>query len=209
MINRILIVEDQPIVCQWVMDMVAEVFPKALIETAETIQQAQKKLMQVPDLLMVDLSLPDGQGHELISLMKQRYALLYCVVITAYADDSHLFPALQAGADGYLLKDQDESELKQQLERIIEGKPPLAPAIADRLFEHFRSAQEVSVESELTPRERETLQLIAKGYSVKESARKMELSPHTVAGHIKQIYKKLQVTSRAQAAARAVKLGIE
>ena len=209
MIHRILIVEDQAIVCQWIFDMVTEVFPKALIETAETIQQAQKKFMLNPDLLLVDLNLPDGQGHELITVMKQRYPSLYCVVITAYADDTYLFPALQAGADGYLLKDQDESELKQQLERIIEGKPPLSSVIADRLFEHFRNVQEAPVESELSPRERETLQLLAKGYSVKESARKMGLSPHTVAGYIKQIYKKLQVTSRAQAAAKAVKLGIE
>jgi DNA-binding NarL/FixJ family response regulator len=207
-ISRILIVEDQTDIRHWIVNFVAEIFPLAELIQAANLQQACRKIDPLPQLLLVDLSLPDGRGYELISQVKQQNVELPCVVITSFEDDDFLFPALKAGADGYMLKDQTVPELKKLLQGILTGKPPISPAIAHRLFNYFRQPQEDQTIQQLTLRERETLKLIARGFSVKECARKMDISHHTVAGYIKEIYRKLQINSRAEAALKATKYGL-
>ena len=207
--DRILIVEDQAPVRQWIAGIVRRLFKDAdIIETA-TLQQARENLQQPPDLLLIDLGLPDGRGQELIVEVKQSDTPAPCVVISSFESDSYLFPALKAGADGYLLKDQDEAELSEQLSRIVDGKPPLSPGIADKLFDYFRQPQQRPDAISLSPREQETLGWIMKGYSVKECARAMSISPYTVAEYIKEIYRKLQVNSRGEAIATAFRLGLD
>jgi DNA-binding NarL/FixJ family response regulator len=138
------------------------------------------------------------------------------VVVTIYDDDEHLFPALQAGAFGYLLKEQPQQELVAQLLRMVQGEPPLSPPIARRVLSHFvtspqrRQALMRSVEDEvkLTDRETEVLQRVAKGYTLPEIAQQFGLSRHTIADYIKQIYRKLNVSSRAEAALEAARRGL-
>jgi len=209
--QHIMIVEDEPEIARWIERLAGEVFPAASFTAASTLQQARQGFPPLPELLLTDLSLPDGKGFELIAELKQHQAALPCIVITSFEDDDFLFPALQAGADGYLLKDQQDEELIQLMLGILDGKPPISPNIAHRLFKHFRqfSGQSCPNESQLTQRETETLQYIARGYSTKECARKMAISPYTVSDHIKEIYRKLHINSRAEAAREAAKLGID
>jgi DNA-binding NarL/FixJ family response regulator len=131
-------------------------------------------------------------------------------VLTSFDDDEYLFSALKAGANGYLLKDQNEDELISMLEGILSGKPALSPLVAIKLMQQFQKQDQASKSAllELTPREHEALTMIAKGFSVKESAKLMNISHHTVSGYIKEIYRKLHVNSRAEAAAFATRLGI-
>jgi DNA-binding NarL/FixJ family response regulator len=138
------------------------------------------------------------------------------VVVTIYDDDDHLFPALQAGAFGYLLKEQPREALVAQLVRISQGEPPLSPPIARRVLAYFATAagqrlamvKQIESEVRLTERETEVLQRVAKGYTLPEIAVQFGLSRHTIADHIKQIYRKLNVSSRAEAALEAARRGL-
>jgi DNA-binding NarL/FixJ family response regulator len=181
--------------------------------------------------MMVDLELPDGNGMELLAELSHYPATK--IVTTLYSDDEHLFPALQCGADGYLLKEDRFEVLVEELQKIVRGQPPLSPAIARRLLSHFRlgsaansptaltgpSAFQSSRPSplerpapmdheRLTPRESEVLTYLSKGFTIKEIANLMGIKWFTVNDHIKSIYKKLNVSSRAEAAVLASKQGL-
>jgi two-component system, NarL family, nitrate/nitrite response regulator NarL len=182
-------------------------------------------------LVLVDLELPDGNGMELLSELRQYPATK--IVTTLYSDDDHLFPALQCGADGYLLKEDRFEVLVEELQKIVRGQPPLSPAIARRLLSHFRhgtgdgalagdsgfhvsgfsTSKPVPMEKQpeherLTPRESEVLTYLSKGFTIKEIASLMGIKWFTVNDHIKSIYKKLNVSSRAEAAVLASKQGL-
>jgi DNA-binding NarL/FixJ family response regulator len=184
-------------------------------------------------LILVDLELPDGNGMELLTELSQYPAIK--IVTTLYSDDDHLFPALQKGADGYLLKEDRFEVLVEELQKIVRGQPPLSPAIARRLLTHFRSgtggdaqamdsgftplqgsfqtSRPVPIEKpldheRLTPRESEVLTYLSKGFTIKEIASLMGIKWFTVNDHIKSIYKKLNVSSRAEAAVLASKQGL-
>ena len=206
--KKILIIEDQTEIRLWIQGFVGKVFPEAEIDTAATLTQARTFLNDMPDLWLIDLSLPDGLGYELIDQIKQRQKHIPCVVITSFDDDDFLFPALKAGADGYLLKDQPEAELEELLSGILNGNPPISPAIAFRLFNYFKASETDKTEVHLSRREKDTLQLISRGYSVKECAQKLDISHHTVSGYVKEIYRKLEINSRAEAAIKASQMGL-
>ena len=124
---------------------------------------------------------------------------------TVFDDDAHLFPALRAGAQGYLLKDQPPAAIAAALAGIAQGQPPLSPSIARRLLRHFQPVQE---EPPLRPREVDVLRLTAKGLTLAEVAEALQLSRHTVSGYLKDIYRKLSINNRAEAALEAARLGI-
>jgi two-component system nitrate/nitrite response regulator NarL len=180
-------------------------------------------------LILVDLELPDGNGMELLAELTAYPAIK--VVTTLYSDDDHLFPALTSGADGYLLKEDRFEVLVEELQKIVRGQPPLSPAIARRLLTHFRDSgpgtlpdsgftplatvaghRPVKIDKapdheRLTPRENEVLTYLSKGFTIKEIASLMGIKWFTVNDHIKSIYKKLNVSSRAEAAVLASKQG--
>jgi DNA-binding NarL/FixJ family response regulator len=136
------------------------------------------------------------------------------VVVTIHDDDDHLFPALQAGAFGYVLKDQSEAVIVDQFRRMSQGEPPLSPAIARRVMAHFASRSSARERPRnvphvvLTDRENEVLLRVAKGYTLPEIAVQLNLSRHTISDYVKQIYRKLNVSSRAEAALEAQRLGL-
>jgi DNA-binding NarL/FixJ family response regulator len=140
------------------------------------------------------------------------------VVVTIYDDDEHLFPALQAGAFGYLLKEQPREALAAQLLRITGGEPPLAPSIARRVLSYFGQNRAVPApepppadgapEARLTAQELVVLQRVAKGFTLPEIAQQLGLSRHTIADHVKNIYRKLDVSSRAEATLEAARRGL-
>ena len=172
---------------------------------------------QQPALGLIDLGLPDGSGVDLIRLLAAGYPATIAVVTTIFDDDGHLFEALGAGAQGYLLKDIDLDRLALYLRRIEAGEPPLSPSIARRMLGHFRAAPSAPAgplpvdgtpEASLTRRETDVLQLIGRGLRVGEAADVLGLTEHTVAGYVKTIYRKLHVSSRAEAALEAARRGL-
>jgi DNA-binding NarL/FixJ family response regulator len=204
-----LVVEDLPDVREWLRHVVMEAFPGIQVRVAADIAGARRALaVEVPQLALIDLGLPDGNGVDLIAEVHQRHPELHCVVTTIYTDDAHLFPALRAGAAGYLLKDQPKERLLPQLRGIAAGEPPLSPVIARRLLKVFEPEPSPNDCEGLSPRERETLLLIAKGYRLKEVAESMNVTRNTAAGYIKSVYRKLEISSRAEAALAASRMGL-
>ena len=136
------------------------------------------------------------------------------MVVTIHDDDDHLFPALQAGAFGYLLKEQARELIAEQLRRMSAGEPPLSPSIARRVISHFASQTRQQERPQnmphvaLTDRENEVLLRVAKGFTLPEIGVQLSLSRHTIADYVKQIYRKLNVSSRAEAALEAQRLGL-
>lgn len=203
-----LIIEDVPDAQLWLGDALRDAIDGLDIRCAATLKQALEVCAQQRfDIALVDLNLPDGSGVDAIRRIKRQFPETLCIVVTIYDDDTHLFPALQAGAQGYLLKDQSKQQITRRLKGIAEGEPPLSPAIARRLLGHFGD-HSLPGEGNLTAREREVLSLIAKGIKLAEVAGMLEISRHTVAGYVKEIYRKLDISSRAEATLEAARLGL-
>lgn len=216
-----LIIEDQPESTAWLTKAMVKSFPDIVIETAASLQEARDRLGAgcAPDIALVDLGLPDGSGIELIEDILRHSPATLCIVASIYNDDHHIFPALRAGARGYLLKDQPITSIVDALNGIYAGQPPLSPAIARRMLSYFQPSQpkpghrpspvsQAVPAPALTERETEVLRLIAKGMTQAETARLLGISVHTVAGYVKDLYRKLNVSSRAEAALVARDIGL-
>ncbi|MEO6078353.1 MAG: response regulator transcription factor [Steroidobacteraceae bacterium] len=165
LIQRALVVEDQPATREWLRGVLDGAFPGIDIVEAGTLGRGREFIEQQPvDLALIDLDLPDGSGISLIQELNLSAPATRTVVATIYDDDEHVFPALRAGATGYLLKEQPQDVLMAMLRRIVSGEPPLSPAIARRVLRFFAPSGPTAPPEHLSPREEEVLQLIAKGY---------------------------------------------
>lgn len=204
-----LVVEDLAASAAWLAKVLGEAFTDMRVRVAGTLAEARTAARAAaPDIALVDLDLPDGSGVDLIQQFAHDYPDCRCVVTTIYADDRHLFPALRAGAQGYLLKDQPAERVSLSLRAIAAGEPPLSPTIAQRLLRVFGEAASVPVDARLSARERETLVLIAKGLRLPDVAQHLGVSRNTAAGYIKTVYRKLRISSRAEAALEAARMGL-
>jgi DNA-binding NarL/FixJ family response regulator len=218
----VLRVEDDAVSQVWLDSLIAEVFPVAALITAGSVHEAFAALSDcIIDVALVDLGLPDGSGVAVIRRLAQNNPLALSIVVTGFDDDEHVLEAIQAGAQGYLLKTQRPDVVIEQLRLLAEGVPQLSPSVARRLLQHFSGARRepVSVpqergamcEDELLPlsaREQEVLMLIAKGLQIAQVAQALGITANTVCSHIKNIYRKRSVSSRAEAALEARRLGL-
>ncbi len=219
--KTILLLEDLPEIRAWLRALVVQVFPgSTVVESARVHDALQQVGAHRFDLAMIDLGLPDGSGVKVVQALREAQPDAQSVVVTIHDDDDHLFPALQAGAYGYLLKEQPREQLMEHLQRISQGEPPLSPSIARRMISYFsaqanrpalqpQQTQDALMPNvQLTEREREVLLRVAKGFTLPEIGVQLSLSRHTIADYVKQIYRKLNVSSRAEAALEAQRLGL-
>ncbi len=210
--ENILLLEDLPEIRVWLRKLVLQVFPMAKIAESSRVQDALDLASAVKfDLALIDLGLPDGSGVTVVSKLRDAQPEAQSVVVTIHDDDEHLCPALQAGAFGYILKEQPRELITEQLQRISQGEPPLSPSIARRVMAHFSAKSKPPAAMgniSLTDRESEVLLRVAKGYTLPEIGVQLSLSRHTIADYVKQIYRKLNVSSRAEAALEAQRLGL-
>jgi DNA-binding NarL/FixJ family response regulator len=211
--NNILLLEDLPEIRAWMKQLVLQVFPHSLISEAARVHDARELITAVKfDMALIDLGLPDGSGVDVVAALREQQPEAQSVVVTIHDDDEHLFPALQAGAFGYLLKEQAREAITEQLKRMSQGEPPLSPSIARRVISYFaaqaRPQQNMLPHVQLTERENEVLLRVAKGFTLPEIGVQLNLSRHTIADYVKQIYRKLNVSSRAEAALEAQRLGL-
>ncbi|MDH5394413.1 MAG: response regulator transcription factor [Gammaproteobacteria bacterium] len=215
-----LILEDLADAQQWLFSVLESSFPGINIEVVSTVAEAKQRLLTVnPDIALVDLNLPDGSGVSVLQCLAASHANCVAVVTTIYDDDDSLFSALCAGAQGYLLKEQKKESLIVALKGISQGIPPLSPQISMRILDFFASGtaiklapieqHNIPMADRLTKRETEVLKEIAKGSSTKKTAAALNVSFNTVASHIKSIYAKLNISSRAEVVHEAIRLGIE
>jgi len=166
------------------------------------------------DLLLTDLKLGDGDGSDLIRRWRQSGGEM-AMVITVFGDVESVMRAVEAGADGYLLKSGSDFEMMTAISTVLDGGAPISAAVAGYLLRRLRKDPDANTQTQpkpervtLSEREREILSDLARGLSYKEVARKRDISPYTVADHVKAIYRKLAVNSRGEAVYRAVQDGI-
>lgn len=217
----VMMVEDEAVSRVWLDGLIGEVFPDASLITVCTVHEAIEACNRPIDVALVDLGLPDGSGVQVIRRLAQTHPLALSIVITGFDDDEHVLEAIQAGAQGYLLKTQPADVVVEQLRLLAEGVPQLSPSVARRLLQYFSGAQRepaprppartAQVEDRLQPlsaREQEVLMLIAKGLQIAQVAQALGITANTVCSHIKNIYRKRSVSSRAEAALEAKRLGL-
>ncbi len=208
--KRILILEDLVETRCWLASLCRRAYGPCRIREAGSLKQARTELDTTEvDIALVDLGLPDGSGVEMLLTLRHLAPQTRCAVTTISGDDANIVAALAAGAEGYLLKEQPEDFLVRQLQWLAEGIPALSPSIARRIMEHFRLTGPVSsTEAQLTRRETEVLTLIARGLRNADVAQALGIGASTVASHIKSIYGKLGISTRAEASWYATKLGL-
>ena len=176
----------------------------------EGLQELEKAQ---PDVLLVDLGLPDGDGTDLIHEIYRRGYSTDAMVITVFGDEKHVVRAIEAGATGYILKDGSNSYIARSILQLKEGGSPISAPIARYLLDRFHKTEPV-IESKavdlprLTEREKEVLEKLSRGFNFVEIAGILDISPHTVTSHVKHIYRKLAVCSRSEAVFEAVQLGL-
>ncbi|MBM3725204.1 MAG: response regulator transcription factor [Acidobacteria bacterium] len=163
----------------------------------------------LPDVVVIDLGLPGMSGIDGIRLLRERYPRLAMIVLTVFDDDQRIFEAICAGAEGYLLKNSPPSAILDGIREIVDGGAPMSPAIARRVMELFRRFQPPETAAHnLTPHELRVLKMMAEGDNLKTAAKKLGVTANTVAYHMKRIYEKLQVHSKAEAVAKALRQGL-
>jgi len=203
-----LVVDDLPDSLDWLARAALQAFPATQVLRAASLAEARALTRAAPpDLALVDLDLPDGSGVALIEQLAARQPRPLLVVATVFADDRHLFPALRAGASGYVLKDDSIDGLARMLVAAADGEAALSAPIARRLVGWFHEAQPVASPG-LSPREQQLLQLLAKGLTIAQAADALQVTPATAASYAKTLYRKLDVTNRAEATLEATRRGL-
>jgi NarL family two-component system response regulator LiaR len=207
---RVLIVDDHEIVRKGIRALLAtkrdiQVVGEAK-DGAEAVAQAQTLR---PDVILMDLMMPRMNGIQATSEITTRQAEARVLILTSFAADEQVFPAIKAGALGYLLKDSGPQELVQAIRQVFRGEPSLDPSIARKVLSELSAPpQKPLTPDPLTQRELEVLRLVAQGKSNKEIAEQLVIADETVHTHVSNILNKLHLASRTQAALYALKEGI-
>lgn len=160
-----------------------------------------------PDVLLVDLGLPDGSGVELIKAARVAWSACDVMVSSVFGDESHVLLSIEAGAVGYLLKDSEPERIVEQIRSLRAGGSPISPLIARQVLARLRPPT-ASAETALSARETEVLNYITKGFSYDDIVRLLQVSRPTVLTYVRRIYAKLQVNSKTEAVYEARKLGL-
>lgn len=214
--KRVLLVEDQG----WLLEDLSRLLGggDGSLEVAAACESGEAALDAMErgatfDLALVDLGLPGISGVELIRSIRRLRPDAVSVAFTIFDDNATVFDALRAGARGYLLKSTPPSGLRPALLEAAEGGAPMTPSIARRVVELVAKSPDRHAESvpapSLTARERDVLSLLAKGHTYQDAATALDIRLTTVQTHVKSIYSKLEVASKAEAVAVALRLGLE
>jgi len=172
-----------------------------------SMEEALEKIeFDLPDLALIDIGLPGISGVEGVRILKERCPSLLMLINTVYDDDERIFKALCAGASGYLLKKTPPARLLESLREAIAGGAPMSPEVARRVLTLFREISPPDdVDYRLTPHELRLLKLLVEGHSYKTAAAKLNVSAKTISFHLQKIYEKLQVHSKSEAVAKALR----
>lgn len=213
--RRVFVLEDDPRIVAHLENLIDRASGYTVAASAGSLREAraQESLARQCDIHLIDLRLPDGLGTQWIEQAAAWEPTPRIAVVSALGDERNVIAAMEAGAHGYLLKDIRGQDLVPALNALQRGESPITPAIARHLLKRFRPTEAVVGEDRaelehLSPRETEVLQLVAKGFSSAEIAELLSIAASTVLTHIKHIYAKLGVNSRAQAVFEAAQSGI-
>lgn len=206
---NVAIIEDQRDVREGLATLIQGTPGFRCTRSYRTMEEALRVLAgasDLPDVILTDIGLPGMSGIEGIAALRKQFADLPILALTVYDSDDKVFNALCAGASGYLLKNTPPARLLESLLEVAAGGAPMSPEVARRvvrLFREFRPAKEATYH--LTPQENQLLKLLADGHHKKTAAHEMGISVNTVSFHLKHIYGKLQVHSKTEAVAKALR----
>lgn len=211
--TSIVIVEDDVQVRNSLAEIVRGASDLELLAVAEDFASGSKALHDhQPDILLVDLGLPDGSGIDIIKQIADNGLSTEAIVISGFHDEYHVFKALEAGARGYVLKHDLSQKILDGIHLLLNGGAPISPLIARLMLQRFSpdplAEESEPLNEELTERQLKILKLVSQGYSSREIAKQLNISYYTVTTHIKNIYQKLEVNSRTAALHRAKGLGL-
>jgi NarL family two-component system response regulator LiaR len=207
---RILAADDHAVVREGLRALIDTEPGMVLVGEAEDGAEAVRKARDLePDVVLLDLVMPRKSGIEAIGEIKEAMPSTSILVLTSFAEDDKVFPAIKAGAHGYLLKDASPGELLQAIREVDRGEPSMHPTVARKLMlEIQRSSELPPTEEPLTEREAEVLGLLAQGLTNQEIADKLFVSERTVRTHVSNILGKLHLANRTQAALYALRKGL-
>jgi len=207
---KILIVDDHAVVRKGIRALLATETDLEVIGEAVDGEQAVTLYQELnPDLLLLDLIMPKVNGIEVIKKIKGDHPQAKILVLTSFAADDQVFPAIKAGALGYLLKDTEPDDLIDAIHQVYMGESSLSPTVARKVLEEvFHPAQKPLSPDPLTNREVDVLQVLAKGKSNRDIAGELSISETTVRTHVSNILGKLHLASRTEAALYALKEGM-
>ena len=218
MTTRVLIVEDEPEFMRRFSNAVLSDPTLSLVAAVGTGAAGLAMLdLQTPDVLLIDLGLPDIHGVKLIAHAAKHHPACDVLVVTMFADDENVVASIEAGASGYLLKDASSERIAASIHELRAGGAPISPGIARRVLQRFRmqvspsegiETKPPAEASPLTVRETELLRMVAKGFTFETIGKLLDISPHTVVAHVKKIYRKLAVHSRSEAVFEAGQMGL-
>lgn len=209
--TTVLIADDHPLVRRALRDLIASLSDMEVVGEAATGAQVVEQAMAVrPDVVVMDLKMPEVDGIEATRRLTEEMPDIAVLVLTMHEDDDSVFAAMRAGARGYLLKGAEQDEIVRAIQAVSSGQAIFGPGVAQRVMQYFAAGPSRQQEPfpELTPREREVLDLISSGESNPAIARRLGISSKTVSNHISVIFTKLQVADRAQAIVRARRAGL-
>lgn len=207
---RILTADDHAVVREGLRALIETESGMALVgEAADGVEAVRKARALEPDVVLLDLVMPRKTGIEAIEEIKKTMPSTRVLVLTSFAEDDKVFPAIKAGAHGYLLKDTSPDELLRAIREVYRGEPSMHPTIARKLMlELQRSSELPPTEEPLTEREVEVLSLVAQGLTNQEIADRLYVSERTVRTHVSNILSKLHLANRTQAALYALRKGL-
>lgn len=210
--GRIGIVEDDEHLRAYLEGIISDAAGMTVAFSEGTVAGAKRRCAEgLPDLCLVDLKLPDGDGFDVIRHIKAA-GESKCLILTVLGDRASVLIALQAGADGYLLKDTPPQVLAASIRSTLQGNTPISPQAARFLLEMYKATSrtlvEGAAENSLTAREVDVLKLFSRGLSYRETATALAISQNTIRDHVKAIYRKLSVHSRSEAIFEARQLGV-
>lgn len=209
---KIIIADDHTLLREGLQALFASVPDIKVVGEAETGAEVIAKTDQLlPDVILMDIQMPGINGIQATRQIVSRHPQIGVIVVTMYKDDDSVFAAMRAGARGYILKGADQEEMLRAIRAVARGEALFGPEIATRLVNFFSSPQSgpsAQAFPELTSRENEVLELIAKGINNQAIASRLSISEKTVRNHISNIFNKLQVVDRAQAIVKAREAGI-
>ena len=207
---RVGIIEDKRELREGLMMLINGTPGYRCVQTSRSMEEALVKVrLELPDVMLVDIGLPGMSGIEGMKILKERYPDLLVVALTVFDDDDNIFAALCAGASGYVLKKTPPARLLENLKELVSGGAPISPEVAARVIKLFKNySPPVGAKTRLTQQETEILKLLVEGHHYKTAAAELEITSNTVAFHLRNIYRKLQVHSKSEAVAKALRLGL-